>query len=86
VMDDEMAEMLYCELAQVLQQKLYPPMAAIAKFYEEALRQDQDAAEVNSPALRNLHFLSKRDASVFGAGLDKSDTDGHGPACRKARR
>lgn len=75
VMDDEMAERLYRELAQVLEQKLYPPMAAIAKFYEEAIRQDQDAAEVNSLLPRNLHFLCKSDDSVFVAGLYKSDTD-----------
>jgi len=71
VLDDEMAESLYRELAQVLEPKLYPSMAAIANVYEEALRQDADAAKVNPLALWNLHFLRQLDDTGFVRNLYK---------------
>jgi ABC-type nitrate/sulfonate/bicarbonate transport system substrate-binding protein len=71
VLDDEMAEDLYRELAQVLEPKLYPSMAAIANVYEEALRQDADAAKVNPLALWNLHFLRQLDDTGFVRNLYK---------------
>ena len=71
VLDDEMAEDLYSELAQVLEPKLYPSMAAIANVYEEALRQDADAAKVNPLTLWNLHFVRKLDDSGFVRDLYK---------------
>ena len=71
-LDDEMAEELYRELAQVLEPKLYPSMAAISNVYEEALRQDPDAAKVNPLTLWNLHFVRKLDDSGFVRNLYKS--------------
>ena len=65
VMDDEMAEKVYRELARVLEPRLYPAMDAIANVYQEALRQDKDAAKINPLTLWNLHFLRQIDDSGF---------------------
>ncbi len=65
VMDDAMAEKVYRELARVLEPRLYPAMDAIANVYQEALRQDADAAKVNPLSLWNLHYLRQIDDSGF---------------------
>jgi ABC-type nitrate/sulfonate/bicarbonate transport system substrate-binding protein len=65
VMDDAMAERVYRELARVLEPRLYPAMDAIANVYQEALRQDPDAAKVNPLSLWNLHYLRQIDDSGF---------------------
>jgi ABC-type nitrate/sulfonate/bicarbonate transport system substrate-binding protein len=65
VMDDAMAERLYRELARVLEPRLYPAMDAIANVYQEALRQDADAAKVNPLSLWNLHYLRQIEDSGF---------------------
>ena len=69
VMDDAMAEKVYRELARVLEPRLYPAMDAIANVYQEALRQDADAAKVNPLSLWNLHYLRQIDDSCFGDRL-----------------
>lgn len=65
MMDDAMAEKVYRELARVLEPRLYPAMDAIANVYQEALRQDPDAAKINPLTLWNLHFLRQIDDSGF---------------------
>jgi ABC-type nitrate/sulfonate/bicarbonate transport system substrate-binding protein len=65
VMDDAMAERVYRELARVLEPRLYPAMDAIANVYQEALRQDPDAAKVNPLSLWNLHYVRQIDDSGF---------------------
>jgi ABC-type nitrate/sulfonate/bicarbonate transport system substrate-binding protein len=65
VMDDAMAEKVYRELARVLEPRLYPAMDAIANVYQEALRQDPDAAKINPLTLWNLNYIRKIDDSGF---------------------
>jgi ABC-type nitrate/sulfonate/bicarbonate transport system substrate-binding protein len=65
VMDDAMTERLYRELAHVLEPKLYPAMDAIANVYQEAMRQDPDAAKINPLALWNLHFIRQIEDAGF---------------------
>jgi ABC-type nitrate/sulfonate/bicarbonate transport system substrate-binding protein len=65
VMDDAMAERVYRELSRVLEPRLYPAMDAIANVYQEALRQDADAAKVNPLSLWNLHYLRQIEDSGF---------------------
>jgi ABC-type nitrate/sulfonate/bicarbonate transport system substrate-binding protein len=64
-MDAAMAEKVYRELARVLEPRLYPAMDAIANVYQEALRQDPEAAKVNPLALWNLHYIRQIDDSGF---------------------
>jgi ABC-type nitrate/sulfonate/bicarbonate transport system substrate-binding protein len=64
-MDDAMAQRLHRELAAVLEPRLYPAMDAIANVYQEALRQDADAAKVNPLSLWNLHYIRQIDDSGF---------------------
>jgi ABC-type nitrate/sulfonate/bicarbonate transport system substrate-binding protein len=64
-MDHAMAERVYRELARVLEPRLYPAMDAIANVYQEALRQDPDAAKVNPLSLWNLHYVRQIDDSGF---------------------
>jgi ABC-type nitrate/sulfonate/bicarbonate transport system substrate-binding protein len=65
VMNDAMAEKVYRELARVLEPRLYPAMDAITNVYQEALRQDPDAARINPLALWNLHYIRQIDDSGF---------------------
>ena len=64
-LDDAMAETIYREMAHVLEPKLYPSMQAISNVYQEALRQDEDAAKINPLTLWNFHFLRQIDDSGF---------------------
>jgi ABC-type nitrate/sulfonate/bicarbonate transport system substrate-binding protein len=64
-LDDEMVNMLYSELARMLEPKLYPTMAAIGNVYQEALRVDPDAAKVNPLSLWDMHVVRKIDDSGF---------------------
>jgi ABC-type nitrate/sulfonate/bicarbonate transport system substrate-binding protein len=59
------ATFTYHDLAAILEPKLYPSMAAIANVYEEAKRQDKDAAKINPLALWDLHPLRAIDDSGF---------------------
>lgn len=68
-LDDEAAAMVYKDLARLLEPKLYPTMAAIANVYEEAIRQDKDAAKVNPMELWDLHHVRQIDDSRFVAEL-----------------
>ena len=68
-LDDEAAAMVYKDLARLLEPKLYPTMAAIANVYEEAIRQDKDAAKVNPMELWDLHHVRQIDDSSFVAEL-----------------
>ena len=68
-LDDEAAAMVYQDLARLLEPKLYPTMAAIANVYEEAIRQDKDAAKVNPMELWDLHHVRQIDDSGFVAEL-----------------
>ena len=61
--------MVYQDLSRLLEPKLYPTMAAIANVYEEAIRQDKDAALVNPMELWDLHHLRQIDDSGFVAEL-----------------
>ncbi len=69
VLDDEAAAVVYQDLSRLLEPKLYPTMAAIANVYEEAIRQDKDAALVNPMELWDLHHLRQIDDSGFVADL-----------------
>ncbi|MGE5538658.1 MAG: ABC transporter substrate-binding protein [Gemmatimonas sp.] len=64
-MDDAMTEKVYRELAAVLEPRLYPAMDAISNVYQEALRQDKDAAKINPLTLWNLNYIRKIDDSGF---------------------
>ncbi len=64
-LDDEAAGLVYQDLQRLLEPKLYPSMAAIANVYEEAIRQDKDAAKVNPLELWDLHHVRAIDDSGF---------------------
>lgn len=64
-LDDETAAYLYRDLARLLEPKLYPSMQAIANVYEEAIRQNKDAARVNPMELWDLHHVRQIDDSGF---------------------
>ncbi len=64
-LDTEAATHLYEELAQLLEAKPYPRMKAIANVYEEALRQDKAAEQVDPLQLWDLHYLRSIDDSGF---------------------
>jgi ABC-type nitrate/sulfonate/bicarbonate transport system substrate-binding protein len=68
-LDDETATFLYQDIAGTLEPKLYPSMKAISNVYQEAIRQDKDAAKVNPLELWNMHFLRRIDDSGFVNGL-----------------
>jgi len=76
VLDHDAAEKLYEDLAPTLEPKLYPSMAAIANVYQEALRQDKDAAKVNPLTLWNLNAIRKIDDSGFVDQLYGKTRDG----------
>ncbi len=64
-LDDEAADFLYNDIARILEPKLYPTMQAISNVYEEAVRQDSDAAKVNPMALWDMHHIRQIDDSGF---------------------
>jgi ABC-type nitrate/sulfonate/bicarbonate transport system substrate-binding protein len=64
-LDDKMAKAVYIDLARLLEPKLYPAMKAIANVYEEAIRQDKEAAKVNPLELWDLHHIRQIDDSGF---------------------
>jgi ABC-type nitrate/sulfonate/bicarbonate transport system substrate-binding protein len=64
-LDRDAAEKLYNDIAPTLEAKCYPAMASINNVYQEALRQDKDAAKIDPLALWDLHFLRKIDDSGF---------------------
>ena len=55
------ATFTYHNIADMLEPKLYPSMAAVANVYEEAKRQDKDAEKINPLALWDLHAIRKID-------------------------
>jgi ABC-type nitrate/sulfonate/bicarbonate transport system substrate-binding protein len=52
-------------LADSLEPKLLPSMAALSNVYEEALRQDKEARKINPMALWDLHHVRRLDDSGF---------------------
>ena len=64
-MNREQAAFTHHAVASVLESKLYPTMTAISNVYEEALRQDKDAAKVNPLQLWDLHHLRRLDDAGF---------------------
>jgi len=83
-LDRETAEILYDDLAPVLEPRLYPGLDAIFNVYQEALKQDEkhgDAARIHPLALWNFHFLREIDDSGFIDALYKDHPEmlkGHG--------
>lgn len=70
-LDDGMVEIVYNELADALEPKLYPTLAAIDNVYQEAMRQDPEAATINPLSVWDLHFVKKLDDSGFVGSLYK---------------
>ncbi len=73
-LDRQMAEILYDDIAPLLEPKLYPSLKAISNVYQEALIQDAengDAARIHPMALWNFHFLRSIDDSGFIDNLYK---------------
>jgi ABC-type nitrate/sulfonate/bicarbonate transport system substrate-binding protein len=68
-LDAETVGLLYRELAQILEPKLYPSLQAMANVYEEGVRQDKDALRVNPVSLWNFHHIRKLDDEGFAASL-----------------
>lgn len=73
VLDPESAEVIYNDISRLVQPKLYPSMQAISNVYEEAIRQDKDAAKVNPMELWDLHTVRQIDDSGFVEELYKSN-------------
>jgi ABC-type nitrate/sulfonate/bicarbonate transport system substrate-binding protein len=70
-LDDEMAKLLYTELARILEPKLYPSIQAVSNVYEEAVRQDKEALKVSPMALWDTHAIRKIDDSGWVEELYK---------------
>jgi ABC-type nitrate/sulfonate/bicarbonate transport system substrate-binding protein len=64
-LDDEMVDVVYNELARIVDPRLYPAMDAITNVYQEAVRQDADAKKVSPLSLWDLHYIRKIDDSGF---------------------
>jgi ABC-type nitrate/sulfonate/bicarbonate transport system substrate-binding protein len=64
-LDRDAAGKLYDDIAPTLDAKLYPSMASIHNVYQEAVRQDKDAAKIDPLALWDLHFLRRIDDTGF---------------------
>jgi hypothetical protein len=78
VLDREMAERVYDDLAPKLEPCLYPSMTAISNVYQEALKQDEkngDAANIHPLALWDFHFLRNIVDSGFVDGLYAKNPD-----------
>jgi hypothetical protein len=75
-LDRDAAEKLYNDLAPTLEPKLYPSMAAINNVYQEALRQDKDAAKIDPLALWDTGFLRRIDDTGFIDALYGKTRDG----------
>jgi ABC-type nitrate/sulfonate/bicarbonate transport system substrate-binding protein len=76
VLDREIAEMLYDDLAPKLEPRLFPSMTAISNVYQEALKQDEkngDAANIHPLELWDFHFLKSINDSGFVADLYKDN-------------
>ncbi|MFQ5682059.1 MAG: ABC transporter substrate-binding protein [Candidatus Binatia bacterium] len=71
-LDSEAAAHLYHALAGVLVSKLYPTLKAISNVYEEAVRLDKAAENVEPVALWDFHHLRRIDDSGF---IDKLYAD-----------
>jgi hypothetical protein len=70
-MDEGMARRTHTDLAAALEPNLYPSTAAIANVYQEGIRQDAAAAQINPVALWDLHFIRRLDDAGFSSGLYK---------------
>lgn len=68
-MSREIAAATYAATAPLLEPKLFPSMAAISNVYQEALRQDEDAKNVNPLELWDTHFLRRIVDSGFVSDL-----------------
>jgi len=80
-LDRAAAEILYDDLAPKFEPRLAPSMRAIENVYQEALRQDKDAARIHPLMLWDFHFLRRIDDSGFINNLYKDRPDlleGHG--------
>ncbi len=84
VLDREIAERLYDDVAPKLDPRLFPSMRAIGNVYQEALKQDEkngDAANIHPLALWDFHFLRQIEDSGFIRELYKDNPQmllGHG--------
>lgn len=63
--DRAAATKVYEEIANSLEPKLYPSMAAVFNVYEEAKRQSKESEKVHPLALWDFHFLRELDDSGF---------------------
>jgi ABC-type nitrate/sulfonate/bicarbonate transport system substrate-binding protein len=72
-LDRAMAEQVYDSLAPNLDPRLYPSLDAVGNVYQEAVKQDKDAARIHPLALWDLHFLRQIDDSGFIDNLYKDD-------------
>lgn len=72
-LDRDMAGKIYDAIAPNLDPKLYPSLEAVGNVYQEAVKQDKDAARIHPLALWNFHFLRKIDDSGFIDNLYKND-------------
>ena len=68
----EQAAFLWETIESNLEPKLYPTMAAISNVYEEAKRQDPEAAKINPLTLWDLDQIRHIDDSGFVDGLYRS--------------
>ncbi len=68
-MSREIAAATYALTAPQLEPKLFPSMRAINNVYQEALRQDKDAAKITPLELWDTHFIRKLSDSGFISGL-----------------
>ncbi len=74
-LDRAVAEILYDDLAPVLEPNLFPGLDAVSNVYQEALKQDEkngDAAKIHPLALWNFHFLREIEDSGFVRDLYKN--------------
>jgi hypothetical protein len=66
----------------MIEPRLFPSLDAISNVYQEAIRQDKDAAKVNPMELWDLHALRRIDDSGFIDQLYKGSSRAAGAGAR----
>jgi ABC-type nitrate/sulfonate/bicarbonate transport system substrate-binding protein len=81
-LDLELARKLHADIEAMIEPRLFPSLDAISNVYQEAIRQDKDAAKVNPMELWDLHALRRIDDSGFIDQLYKGSSRAAGAGAR----
>jgi ABC-type nitrate/sulfonate/bicarbonate transport system substrate-binding protein len=80
--EGKLARKLHADIEAMIEPRLFPSLDAISNVYQEAIRQDKDAAKVNPMELWDLHALRRIDDSGFIDQLYKGSSRAAGAGAR----